>query len=223
MDVAEEIIEGGKRRLRELKDKLQSIRELRSENRQAIDAGAASLEAENKIRAVKKYLKDLRRQRVMVEFAIETFSRKGFPAFLSKLVCPVLNKAAKYYSDLFLDGEISVVFEVNDTLSPRIINANGDREIEGQSTGEKAWAGLIASFALREIAQRSNLLILDEPGHGLDSSGAKRFGERIRKLENRFETILITTHNEHIKAALEGASFLTVVKSNKISRLSKSL
>ena len=214
------LIETGTRRVRDVENRLETLEELAREDSKAVDAKKKIRRLKFKISAIRKYLKDIDRQKLVVAFAVETFSRKGFPAFLSKLVCPVLNKAAEYYSDLFLDGEIQVVFEVvKDTLTPRIINANGDKEIVGQSTGEKAWAGLIASFALREIAQPSNLLILDEPGHGLDPQGARRFGERIRMLEKRFDTILVTTHNVHIQSALDGVKCLEVVKENKISRL----
>jgi Calcineurin-like phosphoesterase len=209
-------VEGRRRSVSYAKEKLKAFEETVSHT-----TTQSKIEStKRKISVSKRYLDDIDRQKMIVGFAVETFSRKGFPAFLSKLVCPILNKASESYSNLFLDGEIKVVFDVeNDTLTPHIVNPNGDKEIQGQSTGEKAWAGLIASFALREIAQPSNLLILDEPGHGLDASSARRFGERIRQLESRFETILICTHNQHIQAALESASSVEIVKKNKVSKL----
>jgi hypothetical protein len=207
-------------RVEDLENRLEVFDELELADAKIEKAKDRIAKAERKISVSKAFIRDSERQAAIVEFAVEAFGRKGFPAFLSKLTCPVLNASAEYYSDLFLDGEIKVVFDVvDDVITPKIVNPNGDKEIQGQSAGEKAWAGQISSFALREVAQPSNLLILDEPGHGLDPEGAKRFGQRIRKLESRFDTILITTHNILLQAALEGTSSITIVKDKKISRI----
>lgn len=167
-------------------------------------------------RTIKSYCQE----QEFLAYAIEAFSRDGLPAFLSNLLIPQLNKAAERYSKVFIDSEIQVIFEVEKgQITPKIINAHGAKTLQGQSAGENAWAGLITSFALREIAQPSNLLILDEPGNGLDPESAKKFGERLPRLKKMFETILVVTHNLLISSALEGENSLTVVKKHKRSRL----
>jgi ABC-type transporter Mla maintaining outer membrane lipid asymmetry ATPase subunit MlaF len=145
-------------------------------------------------------------------------SREGLPLFLNKLLCPLLNRAAARYSDIFVDKEIQVIFDLEEGhIVPSIINLHGGKSKQAQCMGEKAWAGLITAFALREIAHPTNLLILDEPGNGLDSEGSKMFGKRISKLKDQFETILIVSHNDNICNALEGDNTVTVIKKNKIS------
>ena len=102
---------------------------------------------------------------------------------------------------------------------PEVINAKGGERISDQSEGERALAGLISSFALREAAPECGLLILDEPGSGLDSQTARQFARSLKVLNKRFKLILVTTHNENISSALEGEQVLTVRKKNGISHL----
>jgi DNA repair exonuclease SbcCD ATPase subunit len=147
-------------------------------------------------------------------------SRDGLPLFLNKLLCPLLNRAAERYSEIFIDKEIQVLFDIDDGhIVPRIMNTHGGKSIASQSAGEKAWAGIITAFALREIANPTNLLVLDEPGTGLDTESAKMFGRRLRRLRDRFETILVVSHNDSICSALQGDSTVTVVKKNNVSKL----
>lgn len=172
------------------------------------------------LKATRTTLKHYDDDRKFLEFAMNAFSRDGLPAFLSNLVIPVLNIAAERYSKLFIDGEIQVVFDLEKgQIIPRIVNAHGGKSLQAQSTGEKAWAGIITSFALREISHPTNLLILDEPGHGLDSESAKTFGKNLLKLKSLFETVLVVTHDPSISSALEGENTVTVTKSSKISTL----
>jgi DNA repair exonuclease SbcCD ATPase subunit len=151
---------------------------------------------------------------------MEAFSRDGIPAFLNRQLCPILNKAASHYSELFSDNEIQIQFKVEKgEFIPQIINPKGGESIEDQSTGERALAGLIASFALREVAPRCNLLVLDEPGEGLDSQTAKQFARALQHLVKRFKSIWVVTHNQNILSELSGERTLTVVKQNGISTL----
>jgi DNA repair exonuclease SbcCD ATPase subunit/DNA repair exonuclease SbcCD nuclease subunit len=166
--------------------------------------------------AIHKY----KRLSKLYSYASEAFSRHGIPAFLNRQLCPVLNKAAQYYADLFSDNEVQVQFKiVKGEFVPNIINVSGGENIEDQSTGERALAGLIASFALREVAPQTNVLILDEPGEGLDEQTARQFARALKVLKTRFDSIWVATHNVHILSELSGERTVTVVKKNKISKL----
>ena len=72
---------------------------------------------------------------------------------------------------------------------------------------------------MRDIAQPTNLLILDEPGAGLDPAAAKQLGARLSKLTDKFETLLVVTHNQGIEAALGDSNTVTVTKKNRISTI----
>lgn len=184
------------------------------------DAKRKRAEVREFIARTKQTIKAYADEELFLEYVIQAFSRDGLPAFLSNLLIPQLNKAAAHYARIFIDSEIQVVFDVEKgQIVPNVINAHGATTLQGQSMGESAWAGLITSFALREIAPPSNLLILDEPGNGLDPESAKAFGQRLPKLREYFDTILVVTHNPALSSALADEKTLTVVKSNKISSL----
>lgn len=154
------------------------------------------------------------------QYAERAMGRDGIPAFLNALLCPKLNAAAEFYADEFSDGEIKVSFEVEDgELVPRVLNATGGETIDDQSDGEGAVAGLIGSFALREAAPKCNLLILDEPGAGLDPMAARQFAIALRRLTKRFGAIWLTTHNPAIQEELADQRIITVVKHRGVSRL----
>jgi len=126
--------------------------------------------------------------------------------------------AAAYYAELFGDRALQVRFEIeNGEFVPVILNATGGEDIDSQSDGERALAGLIASFALREIAPRCNVLILDEPGNGLDPSTVRQFATSMKRLKEKFESIFVTSHNVHLLQELEGERVVTVQKRNGIS------
>jgi|ERR1700734_2141191 len=169
---------------------------------------------------IKSSLKKYKKQRRMYEYVKEAFSRDGIPAFLNRQLCPVLNKAAAYYASLFSESEIQVRFDVEEgEFIPKVINVRGGENIDDQSTGERALAGLIASFALREVAPSCNLLILDEPGEGLDVQTAKQLARSLQTLVKRFQAIWVCTHNVHILSELEGERVVTIRKRNRISRV----
>jgi DNA repair exonuclease SbcCD ATPase subunit len=141
--------------------------------------------------------------------------------YLAASLCPVLNKAGEEYAELFYQGRIKVEFAVLDgEFSASIVNPAGSASAGGQSVGESAMAGIVTAFALIEVAPKTNLLILDEPGHGLDSAGAKMFAQGLIKLQSRFSTIICTTHAPAIEGALSGeAKQWQVEKRKSISRL----
>ena len=68
-------------------------------------------------------------------------------------------------------------------------------------------------------APKTNLLVMDEPGTGLDQEGCKQFARGILKLKDRFETILLVTHSAYIEGLLSGETVYTVRKRKGRSRL----
>lgn len=170
--------------------------------------------------AIRKFYANIAASEAFFAYCEAAFSRNGIPAFLNAQLIPVLNKAADYYAELFADKAIQVRFGTEDgELEPQVLNAHGGETIDDQSTGEKAIAGLIASFALRELAPASNVLVLDEPGEGLDPASARQFAAALNVLKKRFSTIFLTTHNPAILSELAGEKVLTVIKQKGVSSL----
>jgi ABC-type transport system involved in cytochrome c biogenesis ATPase subunit len=190
-------------------------------NKRAIDRLLTGVKkAKSKIATMQSTHEHYVQQLEIMKYCDTAFGRDGIPLFLNSLVAPQLNKAAKEYSTIFTDGEIQVIFKLEDgAFNPHVINTHGSSKIKGQSEGESAWAGLIASLALRELAPPTNLLVLDEPGNGLDPMNARTFGRKLKKLTQRFSSVFVVTHNQNILSELEGESTITVVKQNGVSRI----
>ena len=173
-----------------------------------------------RVTMLQRVLKGLEEKQEFYTYCEKAVSRDGIPAFLNALLCPTLNLAAEYYSDIFGDKAVQVRFEMEDgEFVPRVLNATGGEDIDDQSEGELTLAGNIASFALREAAAKSNLLVLDEPGAGLDPESAKQFARALKELKSKFESIFVITHNAHMAQELEGENRLLVVKEQGVSRL----
>lgn len=194
------------------------------QNAAALDRKASVQKKLSKVKriqsAVHSTIKALSIDAELLLLARKAFSRSGMPAYLSSGLCPVLNQAAEEYAELLFNSRLKIHFEVVDgKFIVDVVNSAGSGEVAGQSVGESAMAGLITAFAIRECAPKTNLLILDEPGHGLDSEGAKQFANGLLKLCDRFETILLTTHNPAIESVLSGQRVWTVEKKDRISRL----
>ena len=122
--------------------------------------------------------------------------------------------------DFLQQKAVQVRFEMqNGEFVHQIISMAGGESMRDQSDGEKALAGLIASFALREVAPKCNILILDEPGHGLDPIAAREFAVGLKTLKKKFKTIFVTTHNVHMLQEWGDEQTILVEKRNGISRM----
>jgi DNA repair exonuclease SbcCD nuclease subunit len=182
---------------------------------------------ERKIKHAKRNVKFWTRQmeilteeKALLDYCVTTFSRDGVPAFLNAQICPALNRAAEHYADIFTGKEIQVRFSMHESdFNVEVINVHGGQGLGDQSTGEKKMAALIASFALRAIAPKCNLLVLDEPADGLDSVNAKAFASGLKKLKDQLGTVLLTSHNPIIVGELSGESSIIVEKHEGISRI----
>ena len=225
----------------DLKDYDTQIAQARALMQQAKDGAAAEAkrnkaqltkieEKKSKLRKTKNKIDDLVKETKrlsidieLYEYACKTLNRGGMPLYLANSLVPILNKAAEEFSDVFTGSKIRVRFEVVDgEFDVQIINPAGSEKSEGQSVGESAMAGVVAAFALRTAAPETNLLVLDEPGSGLDEVGQKQFAYGLIKLREMWPkvTMLVTTHSTIVQSILEGeATTWTVIKEKGISRL----
>lgn len=150
--------------------------------------------------------------------ADKILQRGGLPAYLSEMLIPKLNQAAKKYSEIFTDAEIQIRFFMKDgETDVEIVNAHGGPNLKDQSSGEGSLAGMITSFSLRDVAPRSNILILDEPGENLDAENARAFAAGIRQLVSKHSTIFLITHNQNIISELSDIREIRVIKQNGLS------
>jgi len=146
--------------------------------------------------------------------------RDGIPSYLISSICPKLNQSAAHYASLFTDDTIQVEFAVvNEDIDVVVTNISGGEQLIDQSAGELRMASLITAFSMRDVLSGYNLLILDEPGEGLDSKNAKKFAVVLNDLTSRFGSVFLTTHNSHIISALQPDRTLTVVKKDKVAEV----
>lgn len=168
----------------------------------------------------KAYVKSLQDEESFFSYCEHSLSRDGLPAFIIAQLCAPLTKAAEDYSSIFTDGEIQVRFTAEGGgIEPEIINLHGGDSLDDQSVGELAMASVIAGFALWEVAPKTNLLILDEPGMGMTAHNLKKLAQGLLKLKSRFESIFVITHSPFLAGELQGERVITVEKKNRISRL----
>jgi DNA repair exonuclease SbcCD ATPase subunit len=150
----------------------------------------------------------------------DAVGRNGLPAYLCSVVAPQLNASAARYSEAFTEGEIGVQFEMSSgDIDVRVCNAHGGKSIKDQSAGEMRMAGIITALAFRDALVPHNILILDEPSEGLDASNAAAFACGLNSVIDRFQHVLIISHNERLLSELDPDFHITVEKRNGISTI----
>jgi DNA repair exonuclease SbcCD ATPase subunit len=193
------------------------IQHVRDEVQKALEEKTDLL---NRRKVFEQYATIVEERIKFLESCLKVVSRDGLPAYLASLVGPQLNRAAAEYAELFGEGEINVEFALEDgELDVLVDNRHGGRALQDQSRGEMRVAALVASFAFRDVLARSNILILDEPGEGLDAGGAALFARGLAQLTERFPSIFLVTHNPFILGALEPDNHLQVVKQNRVAEV----
>ncbi len=149
---------------------------------------------------------------------IRAFGKDGIPALISARLCPRLNQFAEYYSDLFTGGQIRVSFDMKkDDIEISIGNATGGAGLLDQSGGETRMASLVVAFSLRELISGCNVLMLDEPGEGLDETGMRAFVSGLARMADHYDTIMLCTHSPYAKDELQGYPEIRIAKSGGVS------
>lgn len=171
-------------------------------------------------KAQDKALEAYKDEKRFIDFCSNVVGRNGLPAYLCAIAAPQLNKAAARYSKIFAEGEIGIQFAIsNGDIDLLITNIHGGNSVKDQSAGEMRMAGNIAAFSFRDVLVPHSLLILDEPGDGLDPVNAIAFAKGLNQVAERFESVMIITHNAHFLSALEPDHHIQVTKENGVSTI----
>ena len=126
------------------------------------------------------------------------------------------------YSNLFTDGVLQIQLQKDskDEIEIKIVNATGGETWEDQSSGERRLLALMIAFALRQVSGQSSLLVLDEPGDGLDACNQKLFAAGICKLRESFDSVFLITHDDTLATEFSGERVLRVSKIEGVSHCS---
>ena len=166
-----------------------------------------------KWRKAKSIHEDARTATLMEKAFVDTCAaacgRDGLPAFLCAAAAPRLNASAAVFREAF-GSEVSVLFRsAADGID---VGSYGD-----QSKGEASMAGIITALAFRDALVPLGVLILDEPGEGLDAQSAAAFARGMNAVAARFGSAYVITHNPAILAGLEPDRHVEVTKIGRIS------
>lgn len=197
------------------------IKEQKDQQRVSLDEARAKYRRLKESRnEYNEYVKSLQAEENFFTYCEHALSRDGLPAFIINQLAAPLTKAAADYSSIFSDGEIQVRFKAEGGgIEPEVVNLHGGSSLGDQSVGELSMASVISAFALREVAPKTNLLILDEPGMGMTAYNLKKLAQGLLKLKSRFESIFVITHSPFLSGELQGERVITIEKKNRISRL----
>jgi DNA repair exonuclease SbcCD ATPase subunit len=247
LDEAERKQSLNRKKRKEVQDKIQEIYKALypyeskiREKEAALSRVREALEAERRVAAIReRYEKKLADQernlaihrrclevyemdRAFYQFCLAVVGRDGLPMHLCASVCPALNGAAARLSEALADSALRVRFELlEEEIDVQVENPHGGRAVADQSQGELRMVGLITVLAFREVLAPHGLLILDEPGEGLDSVNAKAFAAGLNRIVSRFGAVFVTTHNGTILATLEPDHQLEVEKKDGVSHVKR--
>ena len=156
-------------------------------------------------------------EKAFIDTCASACGRDGMPAFLYAAAVPRLNAASAVFCDAF-ESDVAVRFDAtSDGVDVVVVNEDGGGSHKDQSKGESSLAGIIASLSFRDALVPLGVLILDEPGEGLDDQSAAAFARGMNKVAARFGSAYVITHNPSIAGTLEPDHHIEIVKTGKIS------
>ena len=186
-------------------------------------------ESDDSANGFQKEICGLESQYELLKYWITGFSPSGVRSHMLEHITPMLNSAAKKYSDILTNGEMSITFHTKDVLKTgttrekfniSVKQSHGGSSYEANSTGERARANLVIALALGDLAAlRVNKSIpfrfLDEPFESIDESGTEAIMQLLKQQREQHDTVFVITHQDHFKQLFDKK--LTIVKKGGFS------
>lgn len=152
---------------------------------------------------------------------VREFGRDGLQAQIFSQALPVLNHAARGYSQRLMGGLHTVAFNpLRTSRSEDLIRINdGALTYADLSDGEKERASLAIAFSLRALArwrlpEPINLLILDEVVSSVDPVGTQVVLALLNEEAQAGIAVFVITHDPEQHKAFPSARVLRVVREN---------
>jgi len=204
-----------------LKNKLSEI----VEKIQALDAkkmSSAELKGNansqiKKLRTEKNEYQKLRKKWENYDFLLRSWSKKGIPAKIIESQLPTINQEISKILAGVTNFTVSLETD-SETNSTEIYIDYGDsrRIIELASGMEKMISSLAIRVALLNICSlpKTNMLIIDEGFGSLDETNVEACNRLLSSLKKWFKNILVITHVDSVKDAVDNILEITTSKKN---------
>jgi DNA repair exonuclease SbcCD ATPase subunit len=152
----------------------------------------------------------------MNDLAAHAFSKKGLPSKIVNSQLPLINSEIAKILHGIVDYTIELeIDKETDFLEVYINYGDSKRIIELASGMEKMMASIAIRTALINVSTlpKCDMLIIDEGFGALDASGVEACSRLISSLKRHFKMILVITHVEGIKDAVD--SIIEIEKKEK--------
>jgi exonuclease SbcC len=188
-----------------------------------LSATRASLEAADRARADlaenEKNLKELVRERRLHDELDRAFS--DLRTDLNQTLRPEISELASRYIRELTDGRYSEI-ELDEQYNIIVLEDAIPKPVI--SGGEEDLANLVLRLAISEmIAERAgqsfSLLILDEVFGSLDDARRHNVVDLLRRLQDRFEQVILITHVESVREGLDRVVSVRYDEESGISRV----
>ena len=179
-----------------------------------LDRAARDREA---LKAIKAEVREAKRERALYGHLRRAFGKHGIPSLIIEETLPEVEERANALLDRLGDGRTRVALETlkdkktgggtRETLDIRITDGQGvARSYETFSGGEAFRVNFALRIALSQmLAERSGTrirtLVIDEGFGTQDREGLQNLIGAIRAIQDDFDTILVITHLDELKAA----------------------
>jgi DNA repair exonuclease SbcCD ATPase subunit len=188
-----------------------------------------------KIKTHREELLQLEQELTKIENVVKIYSNSGVKSHVLDLVTPFLNKQANKYLTTLSGADMEVTFstqtqnkngEMAEKFDVKLTNAAGGKSYKANSEGEKKRADISIALALQDLVMQrpesqSNIVVYDEVFDALDSVGSENVITLLKERLDTVGTILVITHNEHLKSMFD--KVITVTKNkDKISTVYES-
>lgn len=155
----------------------------------------------------------------LYELASVSFSKKGLPSVITNDQLPIINREIAQILGGIVDFTTELAMEDDGSLEVYINYGDSRRLIELCSGMEKMISSLAIRTALTNISSlpKSDVFIIDEGFGALDETNVDACVKLLRSLKQYFKTILIISHTDGIKDAVD--TMIEINKAEKDSRV----
>jgi DNA repair exonuclease SbcCD ATPase subunit len=153
------------------------------------------------IEELKAQSSGLNKYRELLSNAYGLLHRDHYPSVVARYFIDSLNQ---HWNEILASLDVKFAVEIQEDMSVKVINSDGDGFIEELSGGEKCCASIAFLMAVnRQFASKVGFLVLDEPTYGLDDDHLDRLRDLVLDVQGYASAnglqIIMVTHERSLK------------------------